>query len=331
MVEDMPIDSSIDSLTSEYKKLPRHVMDFLKSIDKDETTLVVMDYGKGNFSHGALFSELSDFLLTETHHMTIRVGGNSYRFASGLIFNLLDRKMTNCRRFEFFRTSVKDDEDCSSEGDDWLQRICEVATVRYMSNYNFDIASDFMRYVDKYDIRGAGAGMNYQTKTVTVYDYGKSMLGAESVVVVPSMMSDDEPNGPLKDGTNVQRINPELGLRGSMAVLWVRNEQSGFLHDGEFSRFNDSDKGAWAIADVMMVKGYEDVLPATHALDGDATSNLAPNQRRLFNDAGLVCHHLIRSYEEVDEERREYLKLRDSIREKTENGESMGDELLTTG
>ena len=157
------------------------------------------------------------------------------------------------------------------------------------------------------------------------------MLGAESVVVVPSMMSDDEPNGPLKDGTNVQRINPELGLRGSMAVLWVRNEQSGFLLDGEFCRFNDSDKGAWAIADVMMVKGYEDVLPATHALYGDATSNLAPNQRRLFKDAGLVCHDLIRSYEEVDEERREYLKLRESIREKTENRESMGDELLTTG
>ena len=305
-------------------------MDFLKSIDKDETTLVVMDYGKGNFSHGALFSELSDFLLTETHHMTIRVGGNSYRFASGLIFNLLDRKMTNCRRFEFFRTSVKDDEDCSSEGDDWLQRICEVATVRYMSNYNFDIASDFMRYVDKYDIRGAGAGMNYQTKTVTVYDYGKSMLGAESVVVVPSMMSDDEPNGPLKDGTNVQRINPELGLRGSMAVLWVRNEQSGFLHDGEFSRFNDSDKGAWAIADVMMVKGYGDIPPATHALYGDAVSNLAPNQRRLFADVGLVCHHLIRSYEEVDEEHRRYMRLRESLKEKIENGESQDDELLTT-
>ena len=327
MVEDMPIDSSIDSPTSEYKKLPRHVMDFLKSIDMDETILVVMDYGKGNFSHGALFSELSDFLLTETHHMKIRVGGNSYRFASELIFNLLDRKMTNCRRFEFFRTSVKEDEDSSDESDNWIQRICEVATVRYMSNYKFDIASDFMRYVDKYDIRGAGAGMNYQTKTVTVYDYGKLMMGAASVVVVPSMMSDDEPNGPLKDGTKVQRISPELGLRGSMAVLWVRNEESGFLHDGEFSRFNDSDKGAWAIADVMMVKGYEDVQPATHALYGDAASNLAPNQRRLFKDAGLVCHHLIRSYEEVDEERREYMKLRESMQEKIENGELLEKEL----
>ena len=323
----MPIDSSTDSSTNEYTTLPRHVMDFLKSIDTDETILVVTDFGKGNFSHRVLFSELSDFLLTETHHMKVRVGGNSYRFASRLIFNLLDRKMTNCRRFEFFRTGVEENADSD---DNWIQRICEVATVRFMRDYKFDIASDFIRYVDKYDIRGSGAGMNYEAKTVTVYDYGKSMMGAESVVVVPSMMSDDEPDGPLKDGTNVQRINPELGLRGSMAVLWVRNEQSGFLHDGEFSRFNDSDKGAWAIADVMMVKGYEDVLPATHALYGDATSNLAPNQRRLFKDAGLVCHHLIRSYEEVDEERRECLKLRESIREKTENGESMGDELLTT-
>ena len=323
----MPIDTLTASSTNEYTTLPRHVMDFLKSIDTDETILVVTDFGKGNFSHRALFSELSEFLLVETHHMRVRVGGNSYRFASELIYNLLEHKMSNCRRFEFFRTTVEEDAD---PDDNWIQRICEVATVRFMCDYKFDIASDFIRYVDKYDIRGAGAGMNYEAKTVTVYDYGKSMLGAESVVVVPSMMSNDEPNGPLKDGTNVQRINPELGLRGSMAVLWVRNEQSGFLLDGEFCRFNDSDKGAWAIADVMMVKGYEDVLPATHALYGDATSDLAPNQRRLFKDAGLVCHHLIRSYEEVDEERREYLKLRESIREKTENGESMGDELLTT-
>ena len=181
----MYIDTSTSLSTSEYKKLPRHVMDFLKSIDKDETILVVMDYGKGNFCHRVLFSELSDFLLTETHHMKIRIGVNSYRFASRLIFNLLGRKMTNCRRFEFFRTSAKEDEDSSSEGDDWLQRICEVATVRFMRDYKFDIASDFIRYVDKYDIRGSGAGMNYEAKTVTVYDNGKSMMGAESVVVVP--------------------------------------------------------------------------------------------------------------------------------------------------
>ena len=170
--------------------------------------------------------------------MKVRVGGNSYRFASRLIFNLLDRKMTNCRRFEFFRTSVEEDADSD---DNWIQKICEVATVRFMRDYKFDIASDFIRYVDKYDIRGSGAGMNYEAKTVTVYDNGKSMLGAESMVIVPSMMSKDEPAETLKDGTKVLHINPELGLRGSMAVLWIRNEQSGFIHDGEFSRFNDSD------------------------------------------------------------------------------------------
>ena len=327
MVEDTPIDSLTVSSTSEYKKLPRHVMDFIKSIDKDGTILVVTDFGKGNFSHGALFSELSDFLLTETHRMKIRVGGNSYCFASRLIFNLLEHKMSNCRRFEFFRTAVEEDADSD---DNWIQKICEVATVRFMRDYKFDIASDFIRYVDKYDIRGSGAGMNYEAKTVTVYDYGKPMLGAESMVIVPSMMSKDEPAETIKDGTKVLHINPELGLRGSMAVLWIRNEQSGFIHDGEFSRFNDSDKGAWAIADVMMVKGYGDVPPATHALYGDAVSNLAPNQRRLFADAGLVCHHLIRSYEEVDDEHRRYMKLRESLKEKNENGESLDDELLTT-
>lgn len=89
----MPIDSSTDSSTNEYTTLPRHVMDFLKSIDTDETILVVTDFGKGNFNHGALFSELSEFLLMETHHMKVRVGGNSYRFAGELIYNLLEHKI----------------------------------------------------------------------------------------------------------------------------------------------------------------------------------------------------------------------------------------------
>ena len=314
----MPIDSSTTSSTNGYKELSRHVMDFLKSIDTEETILVVTDFGKGNFTCGALFSELSEFLLAETHHMKVRVGGNSFRFARRLIYHLLERKMSNCRRFEFFRTAIEGDAD---PDDNWIQRICEVATVRFMSDYKFDIASDFMRYVDKYDIRGTRAGMNYEAKTVTVYGYGKPMLGAESMVIVPSMMSKDEPGETLKDGTKVLRINPELGLRGSMAVLWVRNEKSGYIRDGEFSRFNDSRKGAWAIADVMMVKGYGDVPPASHALYGDAVSNLAPNQRRLFADAGLVCHHLIRSYEEEDEERRQYMRRRKAL-EKIENGES---------
>ena len=118
----MPVDTSAVSFRHEYKDLPCHAMDFLKSIDKDETVLVVMDCGKGNFGCGALFSELSDFLLTETHRMTIRVGGNSYRFAGELIYNLLERKMTNCSRFEFFRTSVKKDEKRTAIALD--QRIC---------------------------------------------------------------------------------------------------------------------------------------------------------------------------------------------------------------
>lgn len=308
----MPIDTSTVSYPQTYKSLPRHVMDFLKTIDKDETILVVSDYGKGTYRCESLFSELCEFLLTETHHMKVRVGGNSYRFAEWLIHNLLYLKMTNCRRFEFFRTAREEDAD---PNDNWIQRICEVATVRFMSDYKFDIASDFMRYVDKYDIRGACAGMNYKTKTVTLYDYGKQMLNAESAVMVSPTTSKDENDEALKDGTKAQRISPELGLKGSMAVIWVRAEQPGFLQDGEFRRFNDADKGAWAIADVMMVKGYEDVQPATHALYGDAVSNLAPSQRRLFEDAGLVCHHLIRSYEEVDEAKRQYQRLRKSKKE----------------
>ena len=299
----MPADGPTVSYPEVYEFLPRHVMDFLKSIDTDETTLVVSDCDKLIYRHKDVFMDLREFLLMETHHMRVRVGGNSHRFAGWLRGFLIGQRVKDMRRFEFFMTPF---EDYPYTGKRTLRRISEIATVRFVGDYKFDLSSEFMRYVDRYDIRGSGSGMNFGTKTITVYGANGPMSGSECIVMVPSMMSNDTVEGTLKDGTVVRRIPPELGLRGSMATLWVRNEQSGFLHNGEFHRFNDSLKGAWAIADVMMAKGYEDIPPATHALYSDSWTNLAHNERKLFADAGLVCHHLLRSHDEADDERRKY-------------------------
>lgn len=53
---------------------------------------------------------------------------------------------------------------------------------------------------------------------------------------------------------------------------------------------------SWAVADVIMAKGYQDLVPATHALYGDVRSNLAGNEQRLFKDAGLISHYLFQPY-----------------------------------
>ena len=299
----MPVDGPAVSYPGVYESLPRHVMDFLKSIDKDDTILVVSDCDKGIYMHENIFSELREFLFSETHHMTVRVGGNSFRFAERLMGYLVDMKDVDIHRFEFF---------LSSPGrylDLWkrkFRKMCAAMTVRWMDDYKFDFTSDFMRYADRYDIRGSGVGMNYATKTATLYGTNGPKAGAACVVVVPSAASEKLKEGTLKDGTEVRHIPPELGLRGSMATLWVRNEESGYIREGEFYRFNSAAKGAWAIADVMMTKGYKDVQPATHALYSDTWSNLMENERQLFKDAGLVCHHLIRSYEELDAARLRY-------------------------
>ena len=63
-------------------------------------------------------------------------------------------------------------------------------------------------------------------------------------------------------------------------------------------------------------------------VDSVSDRGSTPLTSTIEKDAGLVCHHLIRSYEEVDGERREYMKLRESMREKIENGESLDGELL---
>ncbi len=299
----MPVDGPAVSYPEVYESLPRHVMDFLKSIDKDDTILVISDCDKGIYMHENIFSELREFLFSETHHMTVRVGGNSFRFAERFMSYLVDMKDVDIHRFEFFLSSPGIYEDR------WklqFRKMCAAMTVRCMDDYKFDFTSDFMRYADRYDIRGLGIGRNNATKTVTIYRENGLISGIEPSPTTQGTTSVDFAVGTLKDGTEVRRIRQELGLCGSLATLWARNEASGYILEGEFQRDDFAAKGAWAIADVMMAKGYKDVQPATHALYGDTWSNLVENERQLFKDAGLVCHHLIKSYEELDAERLRY-------------------------
>jgi len=198
-----------------YPVLPCHVMDYLKSIDKQGTILVVSDCDKWNYDHWNVFSDLIKFLLAETHSMTVRVGGNSYRLAESMIGYLLKHNATDVKRFEFYLGPLE------SFPERYLKRARASMTVRFVNDFAFDVTSDFMRYVGQYDIRKLGANMPYK--------------------------------------------NPG--------------------------------KDAWAIADVMMVKGYGEILPATHVLYSDTWSDLMPNERQLFKDAGIVCHHLLRPYE----------------------------------
>jgi hypothetical protein len=286
-----PSDDESVSYPELYKNLPQHVMDFLKSIDRDSTILVISDRDKGNFLHWKTFLALQEFLLMETHHMRIRVGGNSYRLADSFSRYLLGFKGEDRRRFEFFFTPFEEPPYCSERT---FEKICEATTVRSMKKYEYDLASDFVWYVDQYDIRKSRFGWNEKMKVVTDYIVDEPIVGANSVVI-PSASKDIVPEI-LKDGSFVKKADPALHLHGSLAVHWIKNELSGFIHDGEFCVFNNPQKGAQAIADVMMVKGYQDVAPATHVLYSDTTSNLAENEQQLFKDAGLISHHLFQPY-----------------------------------
>ena len=287
------------------ESLPSHVMDFLRAVDKDDTILVVSDCDKGIYSYEDTFHELCEFLLTGTHRMTVRVGGNSFRFAGMLMEYLLKMNVTNTRRFEFFFSSF----DESYLAKDEVQRMRASKTLRLMSDFKFDVRSDFMRYVDGYDLRWANVGMNRDTGIVTVYRIdGRPILDSGDTPIRPSAMKMKEviTEGKLKDGTVVRCVDPELGVRGSLAALWVMDEIAGYVSNGEFHVSAITSKGAWAIGDVMMVKGYDDMPPATHALYSDVWSHLMPKERRLFEDVGLVCHHLLQSYDEADALRRKY-------------------------
>ena len=92
--------------------IPDATKEFLASVDKPGTILVVFDLGKGTYRLPRPYIEaLARYLKHETHAMTIRSGGNSYRFAGML--NQKDSPAGERRRFEFFFT--RDDYNRSKE------------------------------------------------------------------------------------------------------------------------------------------------------------------------------------------------------------------------
>jgi hypothetical protein len=89
-----------------------------------------------------------------------------------------------------------------------------------MKKYEYDLASDFVRYVDQYDIRKSRFGWNEKMKVVTDYIVDEPIVGANSVVI-PSASKDIVPEI-LKDGSFVKKADPALHLHGSLAVHWIK-------------------------------------------------------------------------------------------------------------
>ena len=86
-------------------ELQQRTKDYILSIDKPGTILMVTDAGPCTLDGiDEYYGELIDFLLTQTKHMVVRVGGFSHRLAWRLYGHgqYLLNEITNPQRFELY-------------------------------------------------------------------------------------------------------------------------------------------------------------------------------------------------------------------------------------
>jgi len=268
------------------------IVEWIKSIDHPGVTLAVFDADK--YTNVAASHELICCLLRCSKHVKFRLGGNGYRIAQAELGTILRRKGEFPERFEFFLGGW--DLHCFPEDVDF--RGIGI-TCHDVAKLGIEPESDFGRYVDHYDIRGSVIGYSKARGMVTVYERGFYNFGGSvsQCIVVPSSPiptdgSSEKPLPSLSDGTIVVRNERANGLTGAMSTLFLRGEVSGFIEEGKFIPFNNSDKGRWAIGDVVMVKGYGHIPPATHVLAPTNMLNFTGARRRMFSDSGIAVQYV---------------------------------------
>ena len=86
--------------------------EFIRSIDKPETVLVLFDAGKGNEFVDFALKPITEYLMYNTQHMTIRVGGNANVLAYTILHKGLNSlsSIQNPERFEFYFEKSRDGE-----------------------------------------------------------------------------------------------------------------------------------------------------------------------------------------------------------------------------
>ena len=112
---------------------------FISGMDRPGASLAVFDEGKGFFMLRPLFQQLFSFVLTETEHVVLRVGGYSFR-AEGMALETAHSLHSDPGRVMDFR--------CHGAA-----LPSGIATVVDMHAFDFDYGSEFIRQAERYDYK----------------------------------------------------------------------------------------------------------------------------------------------------------------------------------
>ena len=123
--------------------LPERVKLFLEQIDKPGTILALFDEGKFFYAYDDILEAIIRYCLTESKHITLRVGGYSYR-VQRQAFYLSYMLQTAPERLEsiycdYYRPNV-------DYGD-------AKAIFHELRDYRFDYEDPFVKYAEEYDYK----------------------------------------------------------------------------------------------------------------------------------------------------------------------------------
>ena len=129
--------------------LPKELKEFIGSIDRPGAVLALFDEGKG-FARNLfpeppyyIHEDMIKYVLTSTKHITLRVGGYSYRVAQAVL-NIAEKLGTEPRRVEYL----------SAENEVPENDRPDATSIRIrMRDFDFESDDPFVKYAEQYDFK----------------------------------------------------------------------------------------------------------------------------------------------------------------------------------
>lgn len=228
---------------SHAQPLSKEIKQFIDKHDREGAILALFDEGKGFLAYTGLYYTIIRYVLSKTQHITIRVGGYSYRAEKAALHISTQLKCKPERLESIYCDYYKPSVDYGDANAKFFE----------LYDYLFDYEMELVKYAEQYD---------YKTF---------------------SMNGENHP----------------------MVYYYVNNIDTGwYSEDGEFHGFYDKRRGLQALGDVIMIRGYKDIRPATCAIFTDSGRDYsneiycgnmahfdrktrAGSQRQLFEDARI--------------------------------------------
>ena len=122
---------------------PQNAKEFIDDLDRPGTIIALFDEGKLFYTYADELESVIRYILTETKHITLRVGGYSYRVERQALDISKELDIDPCRLESIY----------CGYFEPHVDHLLAKATFRELKEYAFDYDNPFVRYAEEYDYK----------------------------------------------------------------------------------------------------------------------------------------------------------------------------------